>query len=1514
MKFYKKEVTEVQDNQATIRNTFTKPDDTTEITAIKIWDDNNNEAQKRPTSIKLQLKDGENKVGEQEITSSDEVTGTEKTEIINKINEGKEESEKLDESKVEVWKHTFTGVPKYNDNGEEIVYTADEEVTGENAKFYEKSVYELEVTNTFKVPEDKISVKVSKTWEDNDIQAQRRPDSVILVLKQKEETTDTQEESWKEIRREEIVDANKDTWEYTFTDLPKYDSKGNEIEYKVEEQEKTAGDLHFYTSNVGNMENEIVNGEKTGNKTVEITNTFTKPQDTTEITATKIWNDNNNEANKRPTSVKLQLKNGTEQVGEQEITSSNKVEETEKENIVNTANEKLQEQGIYNILNANQVEVWKATFANLQKYDDNGQEIQYTADETEVNSGDLQFYEKELAGRTVINTFTQNTEKTSLTVTKKWVDNETQSSRRPQSVVIQLKNGNEVVASQEISEMNNKVDDNTWQYTFSDLAKYDQYNNIINYTVDETEKESGDLKFYTKSINGTTITNTFTKPQDTIEITVNKEWEDLQDIYGKRPDAVTIQVKNGSQVLDQETITEKDNWQARFTGLPKYDENGQEIAYTVDEEELLGEAQIYYTKILGQVTNIEGTNQKQATITNKMTKYPAMVIVKYVDKNTGEEIHDRVEKEGIIGESYDVTEDKREIAGYTLVEEPQDKTGIYTEQAQEKIYYYAKNTKVTVKYLEKDATLDNISDNVVVSDEIVIEGYEGKEYTTTKKEVEGYTFIESTDNTTGQMPREESIVIYYYAKNTQVNVKYLEQDNTPGDNTDNKVLAQETIQGYEGKEYSTEEKQITNYTFIESTDNTTGLMTKEPIEVIYYYAQNSSVTVKYLEQGTNQKIAEPTIINGYEGKEYKTTPKDITGYTFVESKGNTEGKMTKAPIEVIYYYAQNTTVRVQHIDKETGEILKETIHEGKVGDICKTHAEDIESYVLVESPKNPDVVMKKGEQIVKYYYAHISQGVLEKHIDTITGEILYCELHKGNEGDKYDIKSKQFEGYDLVEGKLPINASGEMTKNLIEVKYYYIKKTTVKVEYREKGTEEKLAEDIIIEGHEKDKYTTQSKEIKGYSLVETPENATGTMEISKNPDGSNNTETVVTYYYIKQAGTVTEKHIDINSGKVLAKETHEGKVGDSYEIKAREFEGYDLVTDKLPTNAKGEMTEEEIEVIYYYQKRATVKVQYIDKGKGTLITEEKLEGHEGDSYETEEKEFDGYDLIEVPSNSKGKMEAEEIVVKYYYARKAEVEIRYVEKETEIELAEKETKQGHVGDKYETTAKNIPYYKLVGQTNNIEGTMTEEKITVTYYYEKQLFNLGVDKWISKVNINGLTQNAQSYSQRNELYKIDIHRNKIENSSIKVTYTIRITNTGEIEGNVTRLTEIIPNGFSYHQEDNELSWTEESGILTTDALKDEAIKPGEHKDIEIVLRWNGGENNLGEKDNTVILSTTTNPAGYQDINKEDNSSKSKMLITIATGLDSNDRVIMIGALQILILLAVGLMFGRKKAKRK
>ena len=427
------------------------------------------------------------------------------------------------------------------------------------------------------------------------------------------------------------------------------------------------------------------------------------------------------------------------------------------------------------------------------------------------------------------------------------------------------------------------------------------------------------------------------------------------------------------------------------------------------------------------------------------------------------------------------------------------------------------------------------------------------------------------------------------------------------------------------------------------------------------------------------------------------------------------------------------------------------------------------------------------------------------------------------------------------------------------------------------------------------------------------------MEITKNPDGTYNTEIIVVYYYKKQAGGVTENHIDIHTNKKLAVEEHTGNIGDEYNIPAREFEGYDLVTEDeegnnmLPTNAKGQMTEEVIEVNYYYEKQAKVKVEYIDKQTGNKLDEDEIQGHVGDSYETEEKQFEGYDLVEKPSNSKGEMEEEEIVVKYYYERKAEVEVKYLEKGTDYEVSPTETIEGHVGDKYETEEKEIPYYKFVEKTENYKGEMEKDKITVIYYYEKQLFNLSVDKWVANVNVNGISQGAQSITTKDQLYKVDIHRSKTETADIKITYKIRITNKGEIEGTAGEIVEVIPAGYSYNQEDNSIYWENKNGTLTTDALKDEMIQPGQYKEIEIVLRWEKGENNFGQKDNLVILSNLSNPAGYEDVNKEDNSSSSSMLLTIATGLDRNDRIVIIGIVQIVLAISIGLLLSYKKKEK-
>ena len=93
---------------------------------------------------------------------------------------------------------------------------------------------------------------------------------------------------------------------------------------------------------------------------------------------------------------------------------------------------------------------------------------------------------------------------------------------------------------------------------------------------------------------------------------------------------------------------------------------------------------------------------------------------------------------------------------------------------------------------------------------------------------------------------------------------------------------------------------------------------------------------------------------------------------------------------------------------------------------------------------------------------------------------------------------------------------------------------------------------------------------------------------------------------------------------------------------------------------------EETKVNYYYTHKAKVTAKYIDKDTGEEISEEEIkEGHVGESYETEEKKIENYDIEKelYPKNPKGTMTKEDIEVIYYYKRKAEVIVKYIDKET-----------------------------------------------------------------------------------------------------------------------------------------------------------------------------------------------------------------------------------------------------------
>ena len=114
-----------------------------------------------------------------------------------------------------------------------------------------------------------------------------------------------------------------------------------------------------------------------------------------------------------------------------------------------------------------------------------------------------------------------------------------------------------------------------------------------------------------------------------------------------------------------------------------------------------------------------------------------------------------------------------------------------------------------------------------------------------------------------------------------------------------------------------------------------------------------------------------------------------------------------------------------------------------------------------------------------------------------------------------------------------------------------------------------------------DEYTSTSKTFAKYILVDKPENETVIMTKDT---------IVLNYYYIKVSASVLEKHIDVISNEVLVEQVYEGTYGETYNITARTIAGYDLVEDRLPTNSRGTLGIDLIEVDYYYKKKAKVTV------------------------------------------------------------------------------------------------------------------------------------------------------------------------------------------------------------------------------------------------------------------------------------------------------------------------------------
>lgn len=309
-------------------------------------------------------------------------------------------------------------------------------------------------------------------------------------------------------------------------------------------------------------------------------------------------------------------------------------------------------------------------------------------------------------------TFINKEQTKDIVVTKEWIDTDDQKDKRPSVIVLEIKDSSgAVIDTYELPK------DET-SYTFT-VPKYDKNGDEIDYTVDEKEKNTGDLKFYEKTIAGTKITNTFKVPDEKISINVEKVWKDNDNQKNRRPDKINIQLFGNDTLVDEYELNVTNESSHKFIDLDKYDTNGNEITYTVLEKEASTGDLKYYTKEVGELT---GSDEKSVKITNTYNAPLTKVIVKYIDKITSKEIIDTIVIDGSEGDKYNT--ELKEFENYKFIESTKNESGEMTEEEITVIYYYEK-----IKYkVETEVVNGEIDPTVeVLSGDTITIKYEPKE-------------------------------------------------------------------------------------------------------------------------------------------------------------------------------------------------------------------------------------------------------------------------------------------------------------------------------------------------------------------------------------------------------------------------------------------------------------------------------------------------------------------------------------------------------------------------------------------------------------------------------------------------------------------------------------------------------------------------------------------------------------------------------------------------------------------
>lgn len=625
------------------------------------------------------------------------------------------------------------------------------------------------------------------------------------------------------------------------------------------------------------------------------------------------------------------------------------------------------------------------------------------------------------------------------------------------------------------------------------------------------------------------------------------------------------------------------------------------------------------------------------------------------------------------------------------------------------------NVDVDVYYTVTINHIDEYNNAILktTTDEVIY----GNTFSSNKEDFENYEYdyneSDTNDGKNSGVVNKNITVNYYYKKKATVTVNYYKEGTTE------KLAESDILNKYYGDTYDVTSYKDNNnvpskYEYTRFTSNTTdelaGTVYIDEIRINYYYKlKDAKIVINYLEDKTNSKLAESTVINTkydnkYDVTSYKNNSKISSKYEYIRFESNPSdtltGTVNQDTVTINYYYK-----------------------------------------------------LKQSKIIINYY----KEGTTEKLADTTTLNQIY--------DDKYDVtsykdnKSISMDYRYVSYTSTPENAlSGIVSQDTITVNYYYaLKDATINIKYINELTGQSISKEENIQTKYGVLYNTLNldsykKEIPGYDYSKT-ETTPRDITVKVNQD----TTTIIHYY--KKKASITINYIDkYTNAKIsgISSDVINNHYGDSYNTENNRtekekntiFNDYDYSNEYVitpeNTSLNGTISTDNIVVNYYYNKKSNITIKYYDIETKKEIAKENVDNkvHFGDVYnveakkiETEKEEiFKNYNFESYDSNSKQsndlkqiKIDNENVTVNLYYRLKTStITIKYLEETTNKELAETYIKSMKYTEVYNATEirdkagvpKNYNLVRHESSTGVLSGTISEPSILIIFYYEKK----------------------------------------------------------------------------------------------------------------------------------------------------------------------------------------------------